>query len=320
MRTARRSPARLAISGVSLATALTVLGAAAAPAFADGTPADKAASAAAVVEKATGTGDLAPSVNTTEAAAKAMVNTRAGEVTVTAPRGAAGDVKATAADGSSLGLKLAGTKGVSGVKAGSGTVVYGEVSKSTDLAVQPTTDGGARTLVTLKDRSASNEQRFDLDLPQGARLIPDGNGGFGVVKPAADGASMTVGAIEAPWAKDANGKPVATDYKLDGNQLVQHIETNKDTAFPVVADPKITWGNVTGTAYFTKSETKNIAIYGATAALSVGVLPPPLNVLYRINAALVTAKAAEARSDDYCLKIKFAAGVFVPGVYSNGCS
>ncbi|GGY04418.1 hypothetical protein [Streptomyces hiroshimensis] len=319
MRTARRSPVRSVISGLSLATALALLGAAA-PAYADGSSTGKAVHAASVVEKATGTGDVAPSVSSPEAAAKATTGTAAGSVTVVAPRASTGDVKATASDGSSLGLKLTGTKDVTGVKAGSGTVVYSEVAKSTDLAVQPTTDGGARTLVTLKDGSASTEQRFAVNLPEGARLIPDGNGGYGVIKSADGGATMTVGAIEAPWAKDAHGKPVATSYKLDGNQLVQHVEINKGTAFPVVADPKITWGNVTGTAYFTKSETKNIAIYGATAALSVGLLPPPLNVLYQVNAALVTAKAAEARSDDYCLKIKFAAGIFVPGVYSNGCN
>ncbi|MGI5532477.1 hypothetical protein ACQEVX_35450 [Streptomyces syringium] len=316
MRTVRRTAVNSVISCVSLATALTLLGSAS-PAFAD---TDGAARAAAVVEQATGTGDLAPSEQAAGSAAKATTRTEAGTVTVTAPRASSGDVKATAADGTALSLQMAKVKDVTGVKAGSGTVVYSDVAKSTDLAVQPTTDGGARTLVTLKDAAAPTEQRFTLNLPKDARVIPDATGGYHVVKPAGQGVSMTVGAIEAPWAKDAHGKPVATSYKLDGNQLIQQVETNKDTVFPVVADPKITWGNVTGTAYFTKGETKSIAIYGATAALSVGLLPPPLNVLYRVNAAMVTAKAVEANSDGYCLKIKFAAGIFVPGVYSGGCN
>ncbi|HHT7068150.1 hypothetical protein [Bacillus thuringiensis] len=39
------------------------------------------------------------------------------------------------------------------------------------------------------------------------------------------------------WAKDANGKPVATHYKVDGNKLIQVVEFDKNTAFPVIADP-----------------------------------------------------------------------------------
>ncbi|NVK80017.1 hypothetical protein [Streptomyces morookaense] len=239
---------------------------------------------------------------------------------MTAPHASTQDVKATAADGSSLGLRLAGAKGVTGVKAGAGTVVYSDVVKSTDLAVQPTIDGGARTLVTLKDASASQDQRFSLNLPQGTRLIPDGDGGFGIVKPAGENTAMVVGSITAPWAKDANGKPVATSYKLDGDQLVQHVETNKDTAFPVVADPKITWGNVTGTAYFTKGETKAVAQNGALAAMGTWALPPGLNIYVTAHAAAITTTAVKARDNGNCLKIKFAAGLFVPGEYSGGCN
>ncbi|WP_157868466.1 hypothetical protein [Streptomyces caatingaensis] len=305
------------MSAASLVAALALVGSAS-PAFADGAPNDTAR-AVSVVEKASGTNDVASSTASAGAAAQATTSTEAGRITVTAPASSAGQVKAAAADGTSLGLQLENAKSVAGVKAGAGTVVYSGVARSTDLAVQPTVDGGARTLVTLKDSAASTDQRFALNLPEGALVLPDADGGYHVSRTTAGGKSVMVGAIEAPWAKDANGKPVATSYKLEGNTLTQHIETNKDTAFPVVADPKITWGNVTGTAYFTKSETKNIAIYGATAAISTKFLPPPLNALYSVNAALVSAKAVEARGDGYCLKIKFAAGIFIPGVYSNGC-
>lgn len=33
------------------------------------------------------------------------------------------------------------------------------------------------------------------------------------------------------------GKAVATHYKVEGNQLIQVVEFNENTAFPVVADP-----------------------------------------------------------------------------------
>ncbi|MEJ9209242.1 hypothetical protein [Paenibacillus larvae] len=39
------------------------------------------------------------------------------------------------------------------------------------------------------------------------------------------------------WAKDANGNDIPTHYEIRGNDLVQKVEFNENTAFPVVADP-----------------------------------------------------------------------------------
>lgn len=49
--------------------------------------------------------------------------------------------------------------------------------------------------------------------------------------------TLPVAEIETPWAIDANGNPVTTNYELNGTTLTQTIETNADTAYPVVADP-----------------------------------------------------------------------------------
>ncbi|PRH80791.1 hypothetical protein C6N75_02170 [Streptomyces solincola] len=239
-------------------------------------------------------------------------------MTVKTPRLASGSVTSTAGDGSSVSLDLPGTTGSPGVKLGAGTVVYSDAAGSTDVAVQPTNDGGARTLVTLKDRNAPREHRFAFDLPDDATLSPDGDGGYEILRPLGGGGFITAGTIDAPWAKDADGAPVPTRYRLEGTTLVQEIDTDADTTFPVVADPKYTWGIVTGTAYMNRAETRKIATYGAMGGLAAGTLPPPLNVLYSINATLVTAKASSANSAKQCLKIKFAAGLFVPGAYKGG--
>ena len=66
--------------------------------------------------------------------------------------------------------------------------------------------------------------------------------------------TQKVAEIATPWAVDANGDPVATRFELDGATLVQIVETNADTAFPVVADPSVWWW------------TKNIAICVAQIA------------------------------------------------------
>lgn len=53
--------------------------------------------------------------------------------------------------------------------------------------------------------------------------------------------TQTLGEVAAPWAVDADGNPVATEYELDGTTLVQTVKVTPDTTFPVVADPKWYW-------------------------------------------------------------------------------
>jgi hypothetical protein len=52
-----------------------------------------------------------------------------------------------------------------------------------------------------------------------------------------DAADRVITGFEAAWAKDANGAPVSTRYRLEGNTLVQVVDFDQNTAFPVVADP-----------------------------------------------------------------------------------
>jgi len=64
--------------------------------------------------------------------------------------------------------------------------------------------------------------------------------------------------FEAPWAHDAAGRDLATEYALDGNRIVRRVDLDEDTAYPVTADPKLTTGWVTGTVYFNIPETIEI--------------------------------------------------------------
>ncbi|MET8688906.1 hypothetical protein ABZV77_32320 [Streptomyces sp. NPDC004732] len=221
--------------------------------------AGRAARAAEVVEKATGTADL-----TKLDGRRGSGRTGEGKVTVTAPATADGDVLLDAPNADvSLGLPEA--KGTEGVAAGAGTVVYPDAAPSTDIAVQPTSDGAARTLVTLKDRNAPTTHDFSLKLPEGTRLTEDGENGFLITKSHGEGEGEAVGedteilgAVDAPWAKDANGNAVPTRYRLDGDKLTQTVDVTADTAFPVVADPKVSLG---WSIYlrFSKKEVKDMA-------------------------------------------------------------
>ncbi|MFI2458196.1 hypothetical protein [Streptomyces sp. NPDC019539] len=306
-----------ALGGISVLTAAALM-VSVAPSWADDPQVSQATQAAAVVEKATGTEDLADSAPVKGGATQAAVFTDDGRITVTAPSAATGQVTSTAPDGSVVSIGLPATSDVRGAEAGAGTVVYPNASKSTDLAVQPTTDGGVRALVTLKDRSASTTQRFTIDVPNGASLHEDGRGGYEITNESTDGVHTVIASVAAPWAKDANGKPVATRYTLDGDQLVQTIDVNDHTAFPVVADPKFTWGIVTGTAYFNRTETRRIAQNGAITAMAAWALPPGLNAYVSMHSAAITVTANKAYATKRCIKIKFAAGLFIPDQYSGG--
>ncbi|MFC4336049.1 hypothetical protein [Salininema proteolyticum] len=122
-----------------------------------------------------------------------------------------------------------------------GTTVYQEASDSTDLAAQVSEDSSLSLLTVLNDETASSEQTYTLNLPAGAEAVPTERGGFEIVMKS-EGVELNLGTIEAPWAEDANGEEVETYYEIDGDQLTQYIETNENTMFPVVADPKVTFG------------------------------------------------------------------------------
>ncbi|MEU3947461.1 hypothetical protein [Streptomyces sp. NPDC029526] len=298
--TARRSVTAAVVGAVLAAGAVTET------AVAAEAPHQEAERTATVVEAATGTEDVAPP------------GTPTAGINVTTPATAGGSLTASTEVGGTLSLGLPARSDVPAFEAGVGTVVYPNASPSTDLAVQATKDGGARALVVLKDAEASTTQRFTLGLPSDASLIENGSGGFDITRETAEGVHTTIGTLDAPWAKDAHGKPVPTRYNLDGDHVVQTVDVDEDTAFPVVADPKFTWGIVTGTAYFKKSETKKVAQNGALTAMAAWALPPGLNAYVTMHSAAITATAAKAHSAKKCLKIKFAAGLFVPGQYSGG--
>ncbi len=297
----RRSGGSGVLAGISALSAAAVL-ATAVPAHAGtgsgGAPAERAA---AVVEHATGVADLVPgTAPAPDAAAKAVTGTAAGQVTVTAPAEAGGLVELSAADGSRVRLGLPEAEGVAGVATGSGTVVYpGAGGEDVDLAVQPTADGGARALVTLKDRSAARVHRFDLDLPEGSRLAPDGTGGYLIVREEGPGATAVLGAIDAPWAKDARGKAVRTAYRLEGDGLVQTVSPDAGTVFPVVADPKVSLG---WSIYlrFGKAEVKKLAgtsVYHFAAVATVMACAKIPNAVAAAGCgAALTAQMASLRS------------------------
>lgn len=121
-----------------------------------------------------------------------------------------------------------------------GTVTYSspEAAYKTHLQVLDSPDqsvlsDGIRSLIEIEDSSAPKEYLYETEISRGTRLAvqPDG----GVVGTAEDGTITLV--IPAPWAMDAEGESVPTHYQVVDNNLVQIVEFDSESKFPIVADP-----------------------------------------------------------------------------------
>ncbi|WP_245790441.1 DNRLRE domain-containing protein [Streptomyces monashensis] len=136
--------------------------------------------------------------------------------------------------------------GTQGTQVG-GNVVYTS-SGPVDTVVQPTTDGGSRTLNILKDSSAPHDYETGFVIPAGMKAVTHDDGSVSIISEGDDKTDQKperepAGFFAAPWAKDANGKDIPTSYKVVGNKLVQHVEFDANSAFPIVIDPS--WWSTT---------------------------------------------------------------------------
>ncbi|MFI1950994.1 DUF4258 domain-containing protein [Streptomyces xinghaiensis] len=192
--------------------------------------ADRVAQAVETVERVTGTADLVAGTTMGDGATRAEVPADAHAARIIVPATASGSVESAYGD-DVVRLGLPGATDAPAAAGANGTVVYADADDDFDLAVQPNRDG-VRTLITLRDADAPTEYRFPLDLPADA-----------VTEQLEDGSILVsqgeeyLGTFDAPWAKDANGEAVPTDYRIEGGALVQTVRTGPNTAYPVVADP-----------------------------------------------------------------------------------
>src|SRR5699024_7721426 len=94
---------------------------------------------------------------------------------------------------------------------------------------------GEQTLFVMADDDSDRTHRFDQDVPDGGQIELQDDGSALILD--ADG--TVVATVAAPWAFDAQGRPVPTWYTVsdDGRALIQHVEPGDDAIFPIIADP-----------------------------------------------------------------------------------
>ncbi|WIK63939.1 hypothetical protein [Gleimia hominis] len=105
---------------------------------------------------------------------------------------------------------------------------------------QVTADESAQIVGVIKEDAVSFMD-FNYSLPEGYGLEKRSDGGLNLVSK--EGA--VEGEIDTPWALDANGKELATNFELvDSNTLRQHVSTQGAT-FPIMLDPSWSWWLIT---------------------------------------------------------------------------
>lgn len=196
------------------------------------------------------TSDEVTTTSDTDSAAVASI----GETTVDVPKNPGDDIKVTT-QGEQIGIELPGTDGAQdGTVTAPGIVAYPTTDGLTANAVQADEGGSTRLLTIIKNADAPEEFQYKLDLPEGSTIEKEENGSLTVTTP--QGGYL----IEVPWAHDANGKHVWTQYFTDGESTIDLVVNHhgEDLAYPVTADPWFSYSWTGNTVHFNRQETLRI--------------------------------------------------------------
>jgi streptogramin lyase len=117
---------------------------------------------------------------------------------------------------------------------GDKNLFYPEVLPDTDLLVAANSFG-AELFNLLRSKDSPEEFRFAVEVPAGAKLRSDGQGGAEVVR---EGETLT--RIPRPWALDAQQTDVPVTLEIEGNSIVLRVaHRSGDYARPILLDPAI---------------------------------------------------------------------------------
>ncbi|MBT1674623.1 hypothetical protein [Curtobacterium aurantiacum] len=123
-----------------------------------------------------------------------------------------------------------------------------------------------------------------------------------------------IAGIDAPWAVDASGRALPTNYRVDGTTLVQDVQVDSRTAYPVVADPRYSTFPGYWTVTFNRAESATVVGTVASCAALFSKSPVPvlraLTVTCGVLAAFSTAQLAGGK----CVKLHLAG---LPGVIAQ---
>lgn len=188
-------------------------------------------------------------------------------------------------------------------------VAYPGALTGTDVLFGEDDAQSGAILFRLRNAQAAPDLSVTIDNPDG-HLERQASGAVNIV----DGTGAVVGTISQPWARDAAGRALPTSFAVSGNTVTQHVDTT-GAVYPVTADPKWTWGIITGTVYFNKHETSVIAASSDWVNKLSIFIPGIWSTIIGLYAAVVHAMAKHAKEAGGCVKLK---STGVPGIYFGG--
>ena len=274
----------------ALLAALIALGALPSAAMADGGKQSSAEAAyKAVVAQTAGLAALlngtaadstALSIDTTGDEDKVLSMGAEGSDALSVPADATDPIVMSRQDGSSVGVLLPGTPD-NGKAVGGNMVLFEDVDKDTDALIQAQEDSGVRVLTVIKGSQAPTAFDYELKLDDGYKLFPMHDGRVAI----ADTDGVVAAVIEAPWAYDASGSAISASYTTSDNVLTLNVAHDGSTVYPVLADPVFTWGYLSGTVYFDRTETLDVAELSLIPIAVFLILPEPVTTLIALQAA-----------------------------------
>ena len=113
----------------------------------------------------------------------------------------------------------------------SGIIAYENKNATVTVPIAKT-DGSLQLATVIENPEAPSNYDYQFTLPKGSKIVEVG-AGLALM----DGPKF-LGAIAAPWAKDANGRDVPTHYEVTGTTITQVVDhLSQRFTYPIVADP-----------------------------------------------------------------------------------
>lgn len=208
-----------------------------------------------------------------------------------------------------------------------GTVVFTDEGGSAHAAVQALADGSLRMQTILENGGAPSSYTYDLG--EGTTPILRDDGTVELTREMAGGVTTTVGTIDAPWAVDAAGDDVTTWYTVVGSKVIQHVEHGSGDAYPITADPRVSFGWAIYVKYSKSDVNRTTAGLGGAindkagfALILCGKIP---HWAAKMGCGMVAGRYhtsiyntfKSAKSQKKCVEIQLAYGSYLPVVWKT---
>lgn len=141
----------------------------------------------------------------------------------------------------------------------SGAHVASDPDQDVEIAIQSNEEGDAALTYVVDNEAATSGLTFSVNESTSIAELPDGSLLLTTTSETEEGLALTVETtIDAPWAVDVSGDVLDTHYVVEGRTVRQVVETDRETTYPVIADPTVRYGSLSAIVRFSKSEVKRL--------------------------------------------------------------